>query len=256
MNGGGEDPDLNMGCCGPPGTYGQCNQGQTYDGSPDQVCGGSNNWGETRLQVWRRVPPPLECVQAEAECTCAAEYANCYYCCNSQYDDYCKVGYQDGDLSSCEAAAAAINQHLSAQIGGDQAAISSQQRYVRCRACGNTVVLVYGDDQSTGSAAPGEGPINGLNELLSGGLYEHSFSVGATGPGDDVWMVQLEGLGVQGAKGTPAAALQADPIRQAQVLTILNSQVLGTGPLSSFAVSNIITGDNQEVWESQLLTWV
>merc|ERR1712216_504706 len=33
-----------------------CLQGTVYTGSPNQVCGGQYNWGETRLQVWRRAP--------------------------------------------------------------------------------------------------------------------------------------------------------------------------------------------------------
>ena len=38
---------------GPLGEDGLCQQGNTYAGSPNQVCGGRGNWGETRLQVWR-----------------------------------------------------------------------------------------------------------------------------------------------------------------------------------------------------------
>ena len=28
-----------------PGAYGECTQGNTYQGAPGQVCGGKNNWG-------------------------------------------------------------------------------------------------------------------------------------------------------------------------------------------------------------------
>ena len=50
----GYNNDLYMGGAGPPGTgYAQCNQGTTYSGSPNQVCGGQYDWGETALEVWR-----------------------------------------------------------------------------------------------------------------------------------------------------------------------------------------------------------
>jgi hypothetical protein len=32
-----------------------CGYGNTYAGSPNQICGGDGNWGETRLAVWRQV---------------------------------------------------------------------------------------------------------------------------------------------------------------------------------------------------------
>ena len=35
-----------------PGAYGECTQGNTYEGSPGQICGGKNNWGATDLEVW------------------------------------------------------------------------------------------------------------------------------------------------------------------------------------------------------------
>eukprot|EP01043_Picozoa_sp_COSAG02_P014153 COSAG02_NODE_578_length_20075_cov_93.607930_10_plen_879_part_00 len=34
-----------------------CQQGAVYTGSPNQICGGQYNWGETQLVVWRRMPP-------------------------------------------------------------------------------------------------------------------------------------------------------------------------------------------------------
>ena len=39
----------------PPGTGGSCNQGSTYTGSNNQVCGSLSNWGQTQLEVWRLV---------------------------------------------------------------------------------------------------------------------------------------------------------------------------------------------------------
>ena len=48
--------DPGMGPGGPPGVSGRCNQGGTYEGSLDQVCGGGDNWGETWLQVWAAAP--------------------------------------------------------------------------------------------------------------------------------------------------------------------------------------------------------
>jgi hypothetical protein len=42
-----------------PGTSARCNQGNTYSGTADQVCGGGDGtWGETRLEVWRRADFP------------------------------------------------------------------------------------------------------------------------------------------------------------------------------------------------------
>ena len=32
---------------------GHCGQGYTYAGSNNEVCGGYNNWGETKIEVWR-----------------------------------------------------------------------------------------------------------------------------------------------------------------------------------------------------------
>ena len=57
--------DLYMGSTGPPGANGFCDQGATYAGRPNQVCGGGwagagkskceglGCWGETELEVWR-----------------------------------------------------------------------------------------------------------------------------------------------------------------------------------------------------------
>ena len=45
--------DLCMGYDGPPGgTNGQCTQGVTYAGSPNEACGGNGNWGPTDVEVW------------------------------------------------------------------------------------------------------------------------------------------------------------------------------------------------------------
>jgi alpha-tubulin suppressor-like RCC1 family protein len=59
--------ELHTGNVGPPGTRGRCMQGQTFAGSYNEICGTMTPWGETRLQVWRRVspqegppPPPAE----------------------------------------------------------------------------------------------------------------------------------------------------------------------------------------------------
>jgi len=49
--------DLNMGDDGPPGAgSSRCDQGGTYAGSPNEVCGGGyGTWGKTDLEVWRLV---------------------------------------------------------------------------------------------------------------------------------------------------------------------------------------------------------
>ena len=44
--------DLGMGYEGPPGANGQCDQGTTYAGSPNEACGGNGNWGPTDVEVW------------------------------------------------------------------------------------------------------------------------------------------------------------------------------------------------------------
>lgn len=38
---------------GPPGVNAFCNQGHTYEGSPNEICGGSKNWGTTNVEIWR-----------------------------------------------------------------------------------------------------------------------------------------------------------------------------------------------------------
>jgi hypothetical protein len=55
--------DLYLGSTGAPGANGYCDQGATFAGSPNQVCGGGLDrpgkckglgcWGETQLEVWR-----------------------------------------------------------------------------------------------------------------------------------------------------------------------------------------------------------
>lgn len=55
--------DLYMGSTGPPGANGYCDMGATFNGRPNQVCGGGwvspgkcsglGCWGETQLEVWR-----------------------------------------------------------------------------------------------------------------------------------------------------------------------------------------------------------
>eukprot|EP01047_Picozoa_sp_COSAG01_P045366 COSAG01_NODE_4173_length_5269_cov_7.276015_4_plen_73_part_00 len=29
-----------------------CNQGNTYEGAPNDACGGNGNWGTTQMEVW------------------------------------------------------------------------------------------------------------------------------------------------------------------------------------------------------------
>ena len=41
-----------MGFSGPPGTYGYCDQGYTYAGSPNEAWGGKYTWGPTDVEVW------------------------------------------------------------------------------------------------------------------------------------------------------------------------------------------------------------
>jgi hypothetical protein len=36
-----------------------CSLGVTYEGSGTELCGGSGNWGETQMEMWYAVPPPL-----------------------------------------------------------------------------------------------------------------------------------------------------------------------------------------------------
>ena len=50
----GTHSDLTMGYSGPlGGSTGYCNQGSTYAGSRNEICGGYDNWGATQLEVWR-----------------------------------------------------------------------------------------------------------------------------------------------------------------------------------------------------------
>ena len=51
---GGGGGDLSIGLTsGPPGGYnGRCEQGGTYAGTPNEICGGYENWGETAVEVW------------------------------------------------------------------------------------------------------------------------------------------------------------------------------------------------------------
>ena len=36
----------------PGGSNGYCSQGQTYDGTDGEICGGDGNWGATGVEVW------------------------------------------------------------------------------------------------------------------------------------------------------------------------------------------------------------
>ncbi len=45
--------DLTIGGSGAPGGWeGSCVQGNTYRGTPDEICGGDLNWGATDVEVW------------------------------------------------------------------------------------------------------------------------------------------------------------------------------------------------------------
>ena len=47
--------DINMGST-VPGASAQCQQGGTYNGNTDQICGGGHGtWGTTSIEVWRRL---------------------------------------------------------------------------------------------------------------------------------------------------------------------------------------------------------
>ena len=63
----------------PGGTGGQCSQGGTYAGSPNEICGGEYNWGETQLEVWRPACTTCgghgACDPSTRVCACAAGYA-------------------------------------------------------------------------------------------------------------------------------------------------------------------------------------
>ena len=43
-----------MGGPGPhePGYEGKCDQGDTYRGTKNEICGGDSNWGATDVEVW------------------------------------------------------------------------------------------------------------------------------------------------------------------------------------------------------------
>ena len=48
--------DLRFGLYGALGQSAFCNQGYTYEGAPDEVCGGKYVWGgATEMEVWYRV---------------------------------------------------------------------------------------------------------------------------------------------------------------------------------------------------------
>ena len=46
--------DLNIGgySGAPGGSHGSCHQGTTYRGTEGEICGGTNNWGATDVEVW------------------------------------------------------------------------------------------------------------------------------------------------------------------------------------------------------------
>ena len=49
----GNHGDLDIGSSGAPGgSHAYCNQGLTYGGTGGEICGGSNNWGATDVEVW------------------------------------------------------------------------------------------------------------------------------------------------------------------------------------------------------------
>ena len=55
-----------------------CNQGHTYAGSPNQICGGHQNWAATQLEVWRPACTSRgghgACDRITRVCDCAAGY--------------------------------------------------------------------------------------------------------------------------------------------------------------------------------------
>ena len=71
--------DLYMGSTGPPGANGYCDQGETFTGRPNQVCGGGWDgagkceglgcWGKTQLEVWRLATAEDELVQTPVNVT-------------------------------------------------------------------------------------------------------------------------------------------------------------------------------------------
>ena len=70
--------DLGMGYNAPPGSNAQCTQGHTYAGSPNQICGGHQNWVATQLEVWRPACTSCgghgACNRITRVCACAAGY--------------------------------------------------------------------------------------------------------------------------------------------------------------------------------------
>jgi hypothetical protein len=72
--------DLTMGTRGPVGgTDGSCDQGHTYAGLVNEVCGGGYNWGATQLEVWRPACTTCgghgACDAITRVCRCDAGYA-------------------------------------------------------------------------------------------------------------------------------------------------------------------------------------
>ena len=51
----GQGTNLRFGLYGALGQSAFCNQGYTYEGAPDEVCGGKYVWGATEMEVWYRV---------------------------------------------------------------------------------------------------------------------------------------------------------------------------------------------------------
>ena len=50
---GNNNGDLSIGGKGAPGgSFGYCDQGGTYHGTPNEICGGNGNWGATDVEVW------------------------------------------------------------------------------------------------------------------------------------------------------------------------------------------------------------
>ena len=71
--------DLRMGSNGPPGgSEGSCQQGHTYAGSRNEICGGFQNWGATQLEIWRPACTSCGghgvCDPITRVCACAAGY--------------------------------------------------------------------------------------------------------------------------------------------------------------------------------------
>ena len=62
----------------PRGDRGYCNQGDTYAGSRNEICGGFQNWGATQLEIWRPACTSCGghgvCDPITRVCACAAGY--------------------------------------------------------------------------------------------------------------------------------------------------------------------------------------